>query len=120
MPRTLPDMKIIVASRAYLSKIRASLATWITVDEPGLVEMYEVLILSAASRCVVAENISRKIAASAWRSHFIGCLQTVRLGRLGMSLYHFHSTRKSLIDRAGRGVYLSSKCRKNSVGASAC
>src|SRR5262249_53018655 len=112
MPRTLPDMKIIVASRAYLSKIRTSLATWITVDEPGLVEMYEVLILSAASRSVVAENISRKIVAPAWRIHFMGCLQTGQTMSTSMSLYHFHSTRKSLIDRAGRGVYLSSKCPK--------
>src|SRR5215510_636157 len=108
MPRTLPDMKIIVASRAYLSKMRTALATWITVDEPGLVEMYEVLILSAASRCVVAENISRKIAASAWRIHFMGCLQTVRLGRWDEPI-PFPFTRKSLIDRAASGVYLSSK-----------
>jgi hypothetical protein len=33
------------------------------------------LILSAASRCVVAENIKSKIAAPAWRNHFISYLQ---------------------------------------------
>src|SRR5439155_25193114 len=48
MPRTLPEIKITVASSPCLSKIRASLATWITVDEPGAVEIYEVLSLSVA------------------------------------------------------------------------
>ena len=49
MPRTLPDMKITVASMPCLSNIRVSLATWITVEVPGVVEIYAVLSLSAAS-----------------------------------------------------------------------
>src|SRR5262245_19667835 len=110
MPRTLPDIKIIVASRLYLSKMRTSLATWITVDEPGLVEMYEVLILSAASRCAVRKykQINR-CSSMANPLHELPPIQTMSTS---MSLYHFHFMRKSLIDRAGPGVYLSSKCRK--------
>jgi len=33
-----------------------------------------------------------------------------------MSLYHFHFTRKSLIDRAASGVYLSSKVLETPLG----
>src|SRR5437879_6022973 len=41
-------MKITVASMPCLSKIFASLATQITEDEPGVVEIYAVLSLSTA------------------------------------------------------------------------
>ena len=39
MPRTLPEMKMTVASMPCLSKIFASLATQSTDEEPGVVEM---------------------------------------------------------------------------------
>ena len=48
MPRTLPEINITVASMPCLSKIFASFATQRTDEEPGVVEMYEVLSLSAA------------------------------------------------------------------------
>jgi hypothetical protein len=49
IPRTLPEIKITVASKPCFSKIFASFATQITEEEPGVVEIYDVLIFWAAA-----------------------------------------------------------------------
>jgi hypothetical protein len=53
-----------------LSKNPASFATWITVDEPGLVEMYEVLSFSATAS--VATEAIAMTTVNALTIHFIG------------------------------------------------
>src|SRR2546426_10135547 len=78
MPRTLPEIKIIVTSMPCLSKILASLATHRTEDEPGVVEIYEVFNLSAAvDRC--AANQKNVIANVATRRQCFRLIHDLRV-----------------------------------------